>query len=135
MGHLSKVTAAVGIAALLIVAGGAYALASSGHGTISVCVKHGGGTLYRARTCAKRDKTLTWNKQGVAGRTGPQGPQGVQGQAGQTGQPGAPGACGGSSSSGASVSCVVDNDTSHVFVQTWQGNLDTDVNFYVSVIG
>ena len=43
--------------------------------------------------------------------------------------------CGGSSESGANVSCSVDNDTNHVFVQTWQGTLNTDGNFYVSVIG
>jgi hypothetical protein len=72
-------TAAVVVSALLA-AGGGYALASSTGGkTITVCVKHKGGALYKAKKCAKHDKKLTWNKQG---------PQGIQGQSGQTGQTG-----------------------------------------------
>jgi hypothetical protein len=79
LAHLSKVAIAAGALALLIVGGGAYALASSNNVTLTVCVSHNGGTLYRAKTCAKHDKRLSWNKQGPTGATGPQGKQGAQG--------------------------------------------------------
>lgn len=80
--------AAVGVCALLA-AGGGYALASgSGGNTITVCVSHHGGALYKAKKCAKHDKKLTWNK---LGPRGPQGIQGIQGQTGNTGPQG-PGA-------------------------------------------
>jgi hypothetical protein len=75
----------VAVCALLAVGGG-YALASGGSGgTITVCVSHHGGALYKAKKCAKHDKKLSWNK------VGPQGIQGIQGQTGQTGPQG-PGA-------------------------------------------
>lgn len=83
------------VAALLMVGGGAYALASSNGGTVTVCVKHNGGTLYKAGKCAKHDKTLSWNKQGpqgLAGGTGATGPQGPQGRVGATGAQGQRGA-------------------------------------------
>lgn len=72
--------AATGIAVLLI-AGGGYALAGSG-GSISVCVHRHGGALYQARRCARRDGRLTWSVQG------PRGPRGIQGVAGAAGAPG-----------------------------------------------
>jgi hypothetical protein len=72
--------AAAGILVALIASGG-YALASGGSSKkITVCVSHKGGTLYKAKRCAKHDKKLTWNKQGIQGvpgqpgGTGPQGP-------------------------------------------------------------
>ena len=66
-----------------LAAGGGYAFASSvSSNTITVCVSHAGGTLYKAKKCAKHDKKLTWNKQG---------PQGIQGLKGDTGPQG-PGA-------------------------------------------
>ena len=58
MRHLSKLAAALGAAALLIAAGGGYALASSSGGTITVCVRHNGGALYKAGKCAKHDLSL-----------------------------------------------------------------------------
>jgi hypothetical protein len=88
MGRLSRSAAVLGAAALLILGGAAYALASSSDGTITVCVSHKGGTLYKARKCAKHDKQLSWNKQGLrgprgaTGATGPQGPHGVSGPKG-----------------------------------------------------
>ncbi|HET6866017.1 MAG TPA: hypothetical protein VFH80_08845 [Solirubrobacteraceae bacterium] len=85
MGHFSKPVAALGTAGVLILAGGAYALASSHAGTITACVHHKGGALYVAKKCARHDKTLSWNKQGWPGSIGPQGP------AGATGPQGAPG--------------------------------------------
>ncbi len=90
MGRFSKSAAAFGIAALLIVGGGANALASGGS-KISVCVKHKGGTLYKAKKCAKHDKKLNWNSQGPQGAQGQQGAQGPQGAQGQAGAKGAPG--------------------------------------------
>ena len=81
MRHLSKSVAAVGVAALLITGGGAYALASAGGGTITVCVNHKNGTLYQARKCAKHDKKLR------AGTAGPAGSPGAKGATGDTQQP------------------------------------------------
>lgn len=75
--------ALVGIV-MLLVAGGSYALAS-GSGSITVCVKKHGGTLYKAKKCKKGDSKLSWNQ------TGPQGQTGAAGAAGAPGTPGAPG--------------------------------------------
>lgn len=86
--------AAASAAVLLVVGGGAYAVASSTSNTITVCVRHNGGTLYKAKRCAKRDRKLSWNKQGPAGPRGPQGPQGVQGPQGTQGATGAQGSQG-----------------------------------------
>jgi hypothetical protein len=94
MGRFQQLTAALAAAALLIAGGGAYALASSSGGTITVCVMHTGGRLYKAKTCAKRDSKLTWNKQGAQGVQGVQGPQGVEGAQGLPGASGQPGANG-----------------------------------------
>jgi hypothetical protein len=91
MGRLSKSLTALGVVALLLVGGGAYALASS-NGTITVCVKHAGGGLYQAKKCAKHDRQLRWNTQGPAGGTGSQGQQGPQGIQGVQGPPAADGA-------------------------------------------
>ena len=66
---------------VLLVAGGGYALASSG-GTITVCVHKRSGGLYRARRCARRDGKLSWNIQGPRGVPGAQGPKGATGAAG-----------------------------------------------------
>ncbi|HKO26463.1 MAG TPA: hypothetical protein VJU80_03330 [Solirubrobacteraceae bacterium] len=85
MGRSTKAAAAVAGIALLLAGGGAYALASSGGRAITVCVKHQGGALYKAKKCAKHDKKLSWNKQGPQGQ---QGPQGVQGPKGDTGAQG-----------------------------------------------
>src|SRR5690348_17232573 len=63
----------MGIAALGIAVGG-VAYAAGGSGTITVCVHKSGGGLYKAKKCKRHDKTLSWNKQGVAGRPGAPGP-------------------------------------------------------------
>jgi hypothetical protein len=81
MGLLRRSVPALVCASLLIAGGGAYALASSGGGTITVCVSHNGGSLYKAKKCAKRDKSLSWN------RVGSPGPQGGTGPAGMAGMP------------------------------------------------
>jgi hypothetical protein len=64
---LSKPMVAGSAALALIAAGGGYALAASSRNTITVCVRHRGGTLYEARRCAAHDAKLTWNKQGPPG--------------------------------------------------------------------
>jgi hypothetical protein len=94
LAHLSKVVIVVGFVALLVVGGSAYALGSSNSVTITACVSHNGGTLYRAKRCAKRDKQLSWNKLGPAGPQGKRGPQGIQGPLGVQGPPGVQGAKG-----------------------------------------
>jgi hypothetical protein len=97
VGGFSKLAAGLGAAALLIAMAGAYALASSSGGTITVCVNHKGGSLYRAKKCAKADRKLSWNKQGSPGPTGEpgaQGARGIQGQQGVQGQQGIQGASG-----------------------------------------
>jgi hypothetical protein len=97
VGRFSKLAAGLGTTALLIAVAGAYALASSGGGTITVCVSHKGGSLYRAKKCSKSDRKLSWAKQGQPGPTGQsgaQGPPGIQGQQGVRGQQGIQGAPG-----------------------------------------
>jgi hypothetical protein len=70
-----------GVLVLLVAVGGGYALGSSGHLLITVCVhKHGGG-LYVGR-CARGDKKLQWNKLGPQGQPGNTGAQGDPGPAG-----------------------------------------------------
>lgn len=86
MGRLSNSAWPLAAAAAILIAGtGAYALASSGSRTITVCVNHKHGTLYKAKKCSKRDKKLSWNKQGRTGPRGATGRQGVQGVQGTIG--------------------------------------------------
>ena len=95
MGRVSRSALALGVAALALAGGGAYALASSlSSGQITVCVHHKGGTLYRAKKCARHDKKLSWNKRGPSGPQGPRGPQGPQGIAGPQGTQGVQGPVG-----------------------------------------
>lgn len=86
MGRLSTPATALVVAVLMAAGGGAYALATSAGGTITVCVSHANGTLYEAKKCAKHDKKLSWNTQG---REGIQGLHGAQGQQGAQGPQGA----------------------------------------------
>ncbi len=88
MGRLRRSALGLGAATLLIAGSGAYALAASGGETITVCVNHSSGTLYKARKCARHDTQLSWNKQGSPGATGPQGPIGMPGQQGPPGATG-----------------------------------------------
>jgi hypothetical protein len=86
----------VGAAAVvaLAVAGGVAEASGSGGGTVTVCVKHDGGGLYKAKKCAAKDKKLSWAKQGPAGprgATGAAGPKGATGAKGAAGAKGVPG--------------------------------------------
>ncbi len=86
LARFSKLAAAAGIVGLLL-AGGTYALASSGGGRITACVTKKTGVLFVGK-CAKHGKKLTWNV------SGPAGPAGKTGSTGSAGAPGAPGAQG-----------------------------------------
>jgi hypothetical protein len=85
----------------VLLAGGGYAIASSG-GTINACVhKHGGG-LYIGR-CARHDAKLSWNIQGPQGLQGPIGPRGPQGPQGSQGTQGPKGDTGQTGPAGTAV--------------------------------
>jgi hypothetical protein len=116
MRHLSKLAAALGAASLLIAAGGGYALASSSGGTITVCVRHHGGALYKAGKCAKHDSALSWNKQGPQGLPGPQGLRGPQGSQGIQGVQGIQGPKG---DPGPLLSTLGSGQTLRGYVQPW----------------
>jgi hypothetical protein len=85
VGRISKPAVGLAITSLLLASGGAYALGSSIGGTITACVNHRGGTLYKAKKCARHDKELSWNQQGPPGPEGPPGAQGPQGPQGPLG--------------------------------------------------
>ena len=69
---------------MLLMAGGGYALAGGGAGTIRVCLRKGTRIMYGA-PCHRHDHRLSWSRSGRQGRTG---------QAGRAGPPGATGAPG-----------------------------------------
>jgi hypothetical protein len=77
----------LGALAMLLLAGGGYALASGGS-TVTVCVKRHGGTVYKAGTCHKHDGRLTLARTGKTGKTGHTGPAGATGPAGPPGPTG-----------------------------------------------
>lgn len=67
--------ALVGVAVVLA-AGGGYALAKGhGKGEVTACVHRHGRGLYMG-SCAKHDRKLSWSKVGPVGPVGPPGPQG-----------------------------------------------------------
>ena len=76
---------AVVAGAVLAATGAAYAAVTVSSPVIEACVRHSGGALYRAHTCARRDQRLDWST------TGPQGPKGATGAPGPAGAAGAPG--------------------------------------------
>ena len=80
---------AVALFAVTAAAGGSAIAASiAAPGTISACVHHSGGGLYVAHRCARHDRKLTWNVQGLPGVAGPKGDVGATGQSGQVGPAG-----------------------------------------------
>ena len=90
----ARSTLLVVLALSLAVGGAAYA-ASSGKGKrISVCVRHKGGALYRAKKCKRHDAKLSWNTAGRLGATGKTGPTGATGGRGATGPRGPQGKTG-----------------------------------------
>lgn len=86
-----RVLVAMGALAIVVAAAATAYGAGGGGGTITVCVTHSSGALYKAKKCAKGDAKLSWSK---VGPQGPQGARGPQGQKGETGAAGAPGAKG-----------------------------------------
>ena len=61
---------AVVAGAVLAATGGAYAAVTASSPTITACVRHDGGALYRARTCARRDQRLDLEHDRAAGTKG-----------------------------------------------------------------
>lgn len=86
----------------VVAAGGGYALAS-GSGTITVCVSHKGGALYKASKCKKHDNKLSWNQKGPQGPTGATGAQGIRGIQGIQGIQGPQGPSNGFAHAGSTV--------------------------------
>jgi hypothetical protein len=149
MARISRFGAALGIAALLTIGGGAYALAASRGGTITVCVSHKGGTLYKAKKCKKHDSKLSWGKQGPQGATGAPGGAGAKGATGPQGPGGSiltfdgtatasptPTTLGtlGDDTWSAECELISGNAESVLFIQTTTGGLDVDfdTNEYAS---
>jgi hypothetical protein len=98
---------AIATAALLVVAGVAYATIPDSGGVIHGCYSKSGGSLRvidaSVTNCGKSETALDWNvqgqqgpqgPQGQQGATGPQGPAGPQGSAGSQGPAGPPGPSG-----------------------------------------
>jgi hypothetical protein len=85
------------VMAVLVVGGGAYALAADTTPQITVCVAMQGGALYKAKKCAKGDARLSWSQvgpRGPAGRVGVAGAPGATGATGRTGPTGSQGPAG-----------------------------------------
>jgi Collagen triple helix repeat (20 copies) len=92
------------VLALATLATGGIALASNSHRVTMVhaCVNRATGEIRIARHCTRRERALTWNKQGPAGPAGVPGPRGSTGPGGPAGPPGAAGAPGPTGSPGPS---------------------------------
>jgi Collagen triple helix repeat (20 copies) len=89
------------VMAVLVVGGGAYALAAETTAQITVCVAKQGGTLYKAKNCAKGDTRLSWSQIGPRGPAGHAGVAGAPGATGATGPPGQNGSQGPAGTPGA----------------------------------
>jgi hypothetical protein len=71
---------ACGVAALALVtlaSGVTYAATRAPVTTITACVHHSGGGLYKAAKCATGDSSLTWDIKGAKGATGAKGTPGL----------------------------------------------------------
>jgi hypothetical protein len=82
----SAAVATMTLALMAIAAGVTFAASSSKQ--ITVCFRHKGGALYKAKSCAKHDSKLTWNAtgpQGSAGMNGSNGTNGTNGTGGSNG--------------------------------------------------
>lgn len=92
-----------GACTALVVAGVSLGAIPGSNGTISACYAKANGVLRTidveagAKCDANKERTLSWNEQGlqgpqgIPGPVGPQGTQGLPGQQGTPGQQGAPG--------------------------------------------
>jgi len=95
-GRCLRIGPLVAVTALVLAAGGGWALAASKGSAIHACANKKSGALRVAGKCRKREHGLTWNIRGPAGSRGLQGAAGAigpQGPAGSTGPQG-PGATG-----------------------------------------
>jgi hypothetical protein len=97
---------AVAAAALLVVAGVAYATIPDSGGVIHGCYSRSGGSLRvidaSVTNCSKTETALDWNLQGQQGPQGTNGAAGPQGPAGPQGAPGPQGPAGPAGPSGLS---------------------------------
>ena len=92
----ARMAAIAVVAVSASLAGSAHAATTGGGSTITVCVQHKGGGLYRAKRCARRDSKLSWNARGPQGLAGAPGLQGGTGAVGAQGPVGpSTGAAGG----------------------------------------
>jgi hypothetical protein len=85
---------AVGVAALLVGGGVAFATIPGSGGAISGCYAKKDGALRvidSGAVCKLGENALTWNQTGPQGATGPAGPQGPKGDTGPQGPQGPPG--------------------------------------------
>jgi hypothetical protein len=65
------------LALVTLVGGVTYAATRTPVTTITACVHHSGGGLYKAAKCAKGDTSLTWNIKGAKGAPGAKGTPGL----------------------------------------------------------
>ena len=91
LGNRGAPAAALGIAAVVLAAGGGAYAATRAPATIRACVRHDGGGLYVARHCARGDRALSWGIRGQQGLRGPAGLTGAKGAPGPAGPAGAKG--------------------------------------------
>src|SRR5688572_5702640 len=85
--------ATVIMASVVAIAGVAFATIPDGQGVIHGCYRRSGGQLRvinsdKGQTCAARERSLNWSKQGPRGARGARGPQGPTGPQGSQGDPG-----------------------------------------------
>lgn len=86
----------VGTSAMLVLAGGGIALASTHHATpatITACYKKGHAVtqldrIANGRSCPRGYEKVTWNEKGPRGERGKRGPRGATGLTGATGSQG-----------------------------------------------
>jgi hypothetical protein len=125
--HLTPTTGVALAALVLAASGGAYGAGAGSSAAITACVHHGGGGLYLARKCARRDKRLTWNEIGPTGPRGLPGPQGLQGLQGLQGVQGPP----------ASDMWVRADETGHVIASSGvtASNVRGGTGFYAVPVG
>ncbi len=86
-----RVTGYLAVAAITALAGaGGYAFAASGGGSVHACANKRTGALRLAKSCNKRERSVSWAIAGPRGTAGPPGARGPQGPAGANGTAGAP---------------------------------------------
>jgi Collagen triple helix repeat (20 copies) len=95
IGRLSRRIVLVGVGALVLAGGLAYAAIPDGNGTIHACMLNSQGQLRiidpAHDACRTNETAIAWSQTGPHGATGPTGPTGPAGPAGPTGPQGVKG--------------------------------------------